>query len=536
MRAIQWIRFRQESEELSYWTSFVYFDPKDRSFNSRLYLVYLLVFFSVWWFIVMIWFADAGAMLMTAIYPSSPVSLAVALVLVVLLVWFVVSMIQSLRRSPVEFSGEDAYLVCQMPLNPQWLVLRWLAMPWFKSLVLFLLLAIVLGFSLAQTGLVESGITGQDLGGYFRLGSRAVLVMVPLHLALYALNWVLGIWFMKHQRKMGALLVVFALCLVVLASLGFGIAATFNVDLPGGFKALGSVMADGLRIGFSEGSLGNVLMAHWAAALIALVILFFAAKGFSSSRAAQETRAGVLLRNLRRYGFVEQAQEKKVQLRLKLDRRAVWLPAWQRTPAFVWKDVLQSWRTVKLATVFTLLGFLGMASGMAILPGLSGRMLLILTWTLQASTFLTDRVRQDLAQWAIVRQLPIEHQRWIAADLVLSGGIVMLISLVGLGLGGLITGQFPLVEALTLPGMIAAVAGVSISVVFRNARVDLLMSGQATGVNEFGVIGGAICAATPLIIYGWLPGLVGALSAVLASGLIGYLALNIAMSSYRSIE
>jgi type IV secretory pathway TrbD component len=84
--------------------------------------------------------------------------------------------------------------------------------------------------------------------------------------------------------------------------------------------------------------------------------------------------------------------------------------------------------------------------------------------------------------------------------------------------------------------MIAAVAGVSTFVVFRNARVDLLMSGQAPGVNEIGVIGGAVCAATPLIIYGWLPGLVGVLSAVLASGLIGYLALNIAMSGYRSIE
>ena len=536
MRAIHWIRSRQESDELSYWTSFVYFDPKDRSLNNRLYLVYLLVFFSVWWFIVIIWFAEAGAMLMTTIYPSSPASLAVALVLAVLLVWFVVFMIQSLRRSPVKFSEEDAYLVCQMPLNPQWLVLRWLAMPWFKSLVLFLLLAIVLGFSLARTGLVESGITGQDLGEYFRLGFRAVLVMVPLHLTLYALNWALGVWFMKHQRKMGALFVVLTLCLVVLASMGLGIVTTFNMNLPAGFEALGSLMADGLRIGFSAGNLGNVLMAHWVTALIASAILLVAAKGFSSSRAAQETRAGILLRNLRRYGFVERTQEKKVQQRLKLERHAVWLPAWQGAPAFVWKDVLQSWRMVTLGKFFILLGFFSTALGIAVLPSLSGRMLLILTWTLQASTFLTDRVRQDLVQWAIVRQLPIEHQRWIAADLVFSGGIALLISLVGLGLGGLIAGQFPLVEALTLPGMIAAVAGVSISVVFRNARVDLLMSGQAPGVNEFGVIGGAICAATPLIIYGWLPGLVGALSAVLASGLIGYLALNIAMGGYRSIE
>ena len=536
MRAIHWIRSRQESEELSYWTSFVYFDPKDRSFNNQIYLVYLLVFFSVWWFIVMVWFSEAGAMLMTTIYPSSPISLAVALVLVVLLVWFVVSMIQFLWRSPVKFSAEDAHLVCQMPLNPQNLVLRWLALPWFKSLVPFLLLAIVLAFSLARTQLADAGIMGQDLDGYFRLGFRAVLVMVPLHLALYALNWALGIWFMTHQRKIGPLLAVLAICFVVLASMGFGIATTFNVNLPGGFNTLGSVMAEGLRIGFSEGRLANALMSHWAATLMALVILFFAAKGFSCSRAAQETRSDVLLRNLRRYGFGERAQVKKVQQRLRLDRRATWLPTWQGSPAFLWKDVLQSWRSVTLGKFFVLLSFFSIALGLAFLPSLSGRMLLILTWTLQVSTFLTDRVRQDLAHWPIVRQLPIEHQRWIVADLVLSCGKVMLISLVGLGVGGVILGQIPLVEALSLPGMIAAVAGVSTFVVFKNARVDLLMSGQAPGVNEFGVIGGAICAATPLIIYGWLPGLLGALLAVLASGLIGYLALNIAMGGYRSIE
>ena len=231
-------------------------------------------------------------------------------------------------------------------------------------------------------------------------------------------------------------------------------------------------------------ALGNVLMAHWAAALIALVMLFFAAKGFSSSRAAQGDPGGRLpARGIYAFmGWLSKPQEKKIRRRLRLNRRAAWLPAWQGARAFVWKDVLQSWRTVTLGKVFILLGFFSTAVGLAFLPSLSGRMLLILIWTLQASKFLTDRVRQHLAHWAIVRQLPIDHQRWITADLILSGGIVMLISLVGLGLGGVIAGQFLMVEALRLPGLIATVAGVSTSVVFRNA-VDLLMSGQAPGVN-----------------------------------------------------
>ncbi len=108
MNAVNWVRSRQESAELSYWSSFVFFNPKDRSFNNRIYLVYLLAFFSIWWFIVMIWFSEAGAFLLRTISPINPISPAVALELSALLIWFLVSFFQSLRRSPVKFSEEDS--------------------------------------------------------------------------------------------------------------------------------------------------------------------------------------------------------------------------------------------------------------------------------------------------------------------------------------------------------------------------------------------------------------------------------------------
>jgi hypothetical protein len=239
---------------------------------------------------------------------------------------------------------------------------------------------------------------------------------------------------------------------------------------------------------------------------------------------------------LRRYGLGERAQEKKVQQRLGLDRRAAWLPAWPGEIALVWKDILQSWRTITLGKFFILFGFFVTAVGLAFLPALSGRMFLILTWTLQASSFLTGRLRQDLAHWAILRQLPVRHQRWIVADIALSGGLLLLASLAGLAVGGAAVGQFPLAEALMLPGMVAAVAGVSAFVVFRNAKVDLLLSGQVPSVNEFGVLGGAVAAAVPIVIKGTMAGPVGSLVAVLASLLVGFYTINMAINGYRTIE
>ncbi len=109
MRAIHWIRSRQESEELSYWLSIVSYNPKDHSFSNRMYLVYLLVFFSIWWFIALVWFANTGGMLLTMLFPGAEMAGAVALELLVLLIWFLTVLFMALRRSPAAFLKKTLY-------------------------------------------------------------------------------------------------------------------------------------------------------------------------------------------------------------------------------------------------------------------------------------------------------------------------------------------------------------------------------------------------------------------------------------------
>lgn len=536
MRAINWIRSRQESAELSYWSSFVFFNPKDRSLNNRIYLVYLLVFFSIWWFIVMIWFSEAGAFLLRTIRPSDPISLAVGLELSVILVWFVVSFFQALRRSPVKFSEEDSFLVCQMPVNSKALVLRWMVMPWLKSLIPFLLLVVVLGFSLANSGPVQNGMADQVLFEYFRVGFRAGLVVIPIHLTLFTVNWIIGIWYMGNRRRKSALLVSLVIFLLIGLFFVFGIAVTFGVELRGFFQVMSTSLSEMVTVGFGAGKLGSRMITAWLAAVISMVVLYFSARKFSPSLAAQETKSEVLIQNLRRYGLSDQAQEQKAGRRLGLNKRSTWLPAWIGSAALIWKDVVQSKRTMTLGYFLSLVSFFGTAIGLVFLPSLGGRIFLVLTWTLQVSTFLTARFRQDLAHWDILRQLPIKHQKWILADLAFSGGILLLVSLIGSIVGTMISGQPFLNVLVTLPGMIVAVAGVSVLVILRNARIDLLRIGQAPGVSEFGVIAGAICAAIPVIIYSSLPGIPGTIFACLSSLLIGYFALNLAGKAYGSLE
>lgn len=531
MRAIHWIRSRQEGRELAYWLSFVFFDSKDRSWNNRLYLIYLVLFFGIWWFMALVWFAEAGAFLLTTLSPSNPISLAVALELISLLLWFVVSFIQAARRSPVTFSEEDAFLICQMPLDPRQIVLRWLPMPWVKSLLPFALVALVLGFSVAEATLPSGGTTGQDLLEYARVGSRALLVLAPFHLTVLTLNWAMGIWFMKRQRQVKALVLPLAYFLLGMLSFVSGILAPFGVGLP----AL-AMVTGGLRVGFGWETLGPVLLSSGLTAVVSVLILFFVSTHFSPSLAAQETKEQATLQNLRRYGFVNQAKEIHDQSRLHLDRKSIWLPAWQGGAAMLWKDVLQYCRTLDVSSIFDLLFFVGSAVGLVYLPNLSGRILLIVTWALQASKFSTHRLRQDLTRWITLKQLPVKPQEWILYDLAFACGAILLMSVIGLAAGSALAGRSALGEVLALPGMIASIAGVAAQDIFRNSRTNLLMSGQAPDVSEVGVIIGALCAGIPVLIYGGVPGLAGILIAFLASVLMGWLALSAAVKAYRSIR
>lgn len=536
MRAIHWLRSRQEGREISYWLSFVSFETKDRSLNNRIYLVYLLAFFSVWWFITLVWFAEAGATLLTIFSSSQPVTVAVSLELIVLFVWFTISFIQDLRRSPVSFSEEDAFLVCQMPVDPRKVVLRWLAMPWVKSLIPFLIFALVLGFSLAEISLSPGEKTGQDLLEYAWVGLRAVLAIIPLHLTLFSLNWSAGIWFMGHQRKWRAGFLPIVYFLIISLLFLSGLFVLLSGELPAALKSGSTIIEGQLRVGFGDGDLSGRLMNSWLVAIFSLIDLFFGSRRFSLSWAAQETKLQSKIQDLKRYGFFGLAREIQKQSRLGIERKAIWLPTWQDAMAMPWKGILQYLRTFELSALFKGLIFISSMMGLVFLPNLSGRIFLVLTWTLQAGKFLTARLRHDLTRWTITKQLPIKSEKWILAEFLPSAVTLSILSLAGLTAGSLAAGQAIGSEVIALPGMIAIIAGISAIDIFRNSRINLLISGHAPGVSELGVILGTICAGIPVLVYTAVPGLAGALLAFLVSMFIGSFAVIGAIKAYRMIQ
>lgn len=532
MNAVHWVRSRQEESELVYWLSVVAYDPRDRSLNNRLYLIYIVVFFAVWIFAVLTLFAGGGAVILQAVSPADPAGAAAWLLAVLLAAWGLFALRSALRRSPVVFTEEDGLLLGQTPVSRRAVVLRWLWLPWIKNALPFWLAAVTLGFSLIEATVPgEMGL--QHLPEYIVHGVRAWLPFVPAHLGLFTLVWVAGVARLhRDQERRWIILPALALAAVlVLPALGLypgeGI-------LPSALRQLAGVLAYPLRAGFLPVSLGPALAAGWGLALAALALLWQAAEGFSLSRAAQETREGAEITSAMRYGLADYAAERKLQSRLGVVRRPSRLPAVPGPASLVWKDLIQARRSLRAAEVMDWIGLVGAALSFSLLPDPGSRMLALGFWSLQVGKVTSARLRSDLSVWPLTRQLPVTARSLLVLDAAPSLGLALVLSLAALGAGAA-AGAPAWAWVLVLPGAAISAAGSAAYDILRRARADLLMNGSAPAVSSTGIIMGAACVLAPAAGLLWMPGPAGLLAAVAGSLALAGLCLRLAERSYGRI-
>lgn len=523
--AVCWLRSRQELRELNYWLTFVAYDITDESFSNRIYLIYLVLFFSAWGFVTLTFFASGGETLLRLLNAPNPAAAATSLAMSVLVAWNLARLFGVLRRCPVEFSEEDSYLLCQTPVSRRAVVLRWLWLPWIKSALPFWALAVMLGFSLGEIVLPQMEITARIVA-YSGYGLRSWLVLAPVHLALFALHWTVGMLRLRLEVYRSGMWAGW------LAALLLCLGLVFPVIL---WQALAW---------FEQTGLGFALVLGIGAAILNLVVLAAATERFSLALAAEETRAHVLLNDALRYGLTEYAQTLRTQERLRGEQSPARLAGRPGPAALIWKDLLQSVRGLQWSDLGRWLSLASVAFGAFALPD-RGSLLLLTLWVVQVGKLVVSRLRSDLACWAVFRQLPISSQRALILDLApaltgvvlvsliaAAGGVTLRGTLAGGVTGGLPTvpgnelvGALPLATVLLIPGAAAAVAGMAALDVVRRAQSALLLNGQAPDVDFFGVITGLVAAGLPVLVITLLPHAVGLGLSIGLSLLIGALAL-----------
>ena len=516
MRAAWFVRTRQMETRFKFWLAIIGYNKNDRSLSHKLYLVYAVVFFILWGFAVLTLLASSGAVLLNWLNPADPVQAAVRLAWLALLAWGVYTLFQATRRSPFIFSEDDAYLICQTPVDRRAVALAWFPGDWLVTAGVFWAGAVVLGFSLSELSIgAKIGIT--DIPVYVASGLRAMGGLLPAQLGLQALLWAVGA--VRLWRDQGpAWLRPAALSAAALASAGV-VWSVFQGGLGGGFSTLAAVLTwpllFPLQAAFGQAPLAAGLVAGACLGAAGLVVLYFSSGPLNLSRAAQETHDMDARQATSRSGSGGLAQELADQARLGVGHATSRLPAMPDLWALPWKDLVQSFRLVRLGDIAAWIILVGSALGVAFLPSMEGRALALAYWVINAGQRGTLRFRRDLAQWSILRQLPFPVGRLIIADLAPAWLMVAALSMLSLAP---LLGQVGIWAAAAFVLVLPVSAGIvflSAHDIIRQASVAALMVGNAPEVSARGAAFGLVLTALPLALLLWLGVQPGALEASL---------------------
>lgn len=406
-RVVWLVRSRVIRGDLNFWLVVIGYDPRSRSFNNQIYLVYALIFFAVWIFMVLTLLADIAARFLMRLGFATPQSAAVGVGSLVMAGLFLLELFQATRRSPFVFSDADAHLLSHTPVDRRPVALIWMLQAWVERGLGVAAGAVVLGYALLQAQSPRA-LTPADLPAYLVAGGRMALVAAPLYLALLSLTWAAGAWRLRGRREPANLRWIAPGLLLALAG---GAAARGLEGLIIWLAPLTFPIRAGLGLAPWFWGLGfSVLLA-----IVAGILLWRAAEGMSLTRAALETRDREAIQSARMTGQFDRLGELTLRSRLPAQHAPSRIPARAAAWALVWKNAVQDQRRFNVLEMAPWVGIAGLALVMIVYEGFGARFWCVIALTLLVSARAVAPLRRNLGRWWLLRQLPFTSERMLAA-------------------------------------------------------------------------------------------------------------------------
>lgn len=523
-QAINFLRNRQEYSDLRYWLALVAYDPEERTVSNKIYLVYLVIFFTIWLFMVLIYAAKGLLGFFQLAEPMAPALVVSLLLLLTFSIFALFTVLSSSLRSPLVFSEEHRFLLCQQPVPNRHLVFRWLPFPWLQSLALLILVCLMLGFSLG-----EISFPADDIASYFLVyvwfGLRTALLAIPYHFALFASGWAVGLYTLRHRREVKSYLPVIGLILLVLFLLAsFFSTALFGFSLPFS-KPLNSILHNLLLSFFGQGefSFGLTLVLGLILSAASLLILWLTADEFSPAKAAHETQTTALLSSLLKYGQLDAIEQIRKKRRLGLTGNNRFLPDWQNSKAFAWKTIIQARRTFRFSDFYLLLVSLLLTFGFQLTGNTPAGWLGLASWVWMLSRHLLEFFKQDLSLWPLTRQAPVPIRVWAFSDLVLPTIPHIIAVSIGLLISLVIFPVKQWVFIFLLPlGLLSAMLQLGQDIL-RKTKVEFLSLGKVQSYGLRGLLMAILCLLAPLLILWLSPSPLSLAISLVSSGLLFWL-------------
>lgn len=492
VEAVHFLRSKQEYSDLRYWLGIVNYDPEERNFTNRVYLVYLILFFSIWFLIVLMFLASSLQRFLPLAAPMPAITVSILALLISFLGFFLGNLIRSTLRSPLIFSEDHRFLLCQQPIPSRPLVFRWIITPWLKNFLLFVLIGLMIGFFYA-----EAQFPAENMATHFPLylwhGIRLVCLSLPYHIASFIAAWAAGLFACNHRGKLISWLPTLLLtALSVLILLSNLLTTAFAIKMHPlllTFFGLG-----GLNFANTFG-IGLILV------LVALIALWVNAGKFSPSKAAIETEEAAKVGNLMRYMQFDAIKQVRHERRLKLIAKTKFNPTWQGGKAFLWKALIQKKRTFSLNDVwqpflsFSLMLALGFAGNSTV------TWMGIASWVWMLSQHSLQRLQSDLELWQLTGQISHPFERWGLIDLLLPTVPHLIAIVLGLTTGQLLFNSNPLylLPALVF-GFIAAQLQLGQDLLRKN-QSDSAINGSMRSPGLRGILMAVLCILLPLILH-----------------------------------
>lgn len=416
LQAAWYLKWRVLFSQTEFWLVLLGYDMKKRSFDGWGYLIYVIIFISIWIFMVLLLLADIGGKVLLALPFSSPQAAAAAAGLIGFLAFFLLELYQASRRSPFVFSESDSYVLCLTPLNRRSVAMLWFTIAWLGRAMILWPGGIALGYALyeAQTA-VE--FTFSDLPYYILSGMRMLAVTIPLHLAIQSLAWAAGAWRLQGTRDLPTLrwsapllFVLFTSSFILSAQIG--IAGLTSWTWPLHFPILAGLGG----APFLAGIFTAIFLAVAGPTLLAA-----AAPTISLARASQETRSRESLHLAMLTGDASYSQELKQRERLGASRRPSRLPARSGPASLLWRNAIQAQRTVSIGKLVNWLVIFGLGLGVLMTQDWGGRAFIASFWVAHSSQQAAESIKKDLKKWWLLRQLPVSSYHTVTLNLVPTG-------------------------------------------------------------------------------------------------------------------
>lgn len=499
--ALNFLKSRQERSDLRYWLGLVNYDPDERGFTNRVYLVYLILFFTLWFFIVFIFLARSLLRFLPFFGEIPTLTLVCLGMLLSFCLVSLVTLLPASARSPLIFTEEQRHLLCQQPIPPRPLVFRWITVPWLVNFLIFSVPALVFGFVYAETLFPPEKLAAY-LPLYVWYGLRVLLLTLPFHLASFLNTWAAGIVACRQRGSLvGWIPTALTILLTLAALLGFALPSLFGVSLPvlGGAE---SFLSNLLMAFFGAGTLGfgRTFLIGIGLCLPALLFLWLAAGNFSPAKAAAESEKAARVSALTRYAQFDALRQYQKQQRLGIFAKTRFQPDWQNEKSFLWKALVQSGRDFSFASLWQPLSTFSLVLSLGFFGNAPVLWFALAGWVWMLSRHALRRFQGDLEFWQLTRQTPVPLQKWGSIDLLLP----VLPHLAAIVLGLIVDQIFFKPDSLLfllifVPGLIAAQFQQGAELL-RQSRAEALANAAVPGTSLRGLVLAWLCLQLPLTL------------------------------------